>query len=258
MRILILLFLVGCATNNVRYRMPTSRFNTPEVTGGSLFTLDLKGRANVNYGSSNKVSTSDVIADVVGVDSAESVIEETSQLGARIDLSILDRLDFFWNYTINAPSMVGFKWQFLGKTEEAFNQGWKSALVAGFGSSTTGEKLIPTEGESTPTFVPGKNDTDAYDLNWMVGYRFPERLLLYLNLVYTLYDNELTYKQGSSEKEMKAFESENLGAILGLQYYFKEKTSFMIVELGYSEGEVKDVAKNEILSAGINFGWRFD
>lgn len=258
MRILFLLLLVGCAVNNVKYRMPAARFNTPEVTGGSLFTLDLKGRANVNYGASNKVSTSDVIADAIGAESADTVIEESSQLGARLDLSILDRLDFYWNYTLHSPTTLGFKWQFLGKTEEAFSSGWKSSLTAGFGSSTTGQRLMPIEDAGTITYTAGENDTDVLDSYWMIGYRFPERLLVYLNLNYTLYDNELTYKQESSEKEIKTFNSDNWGAILGLQYYFKAKTSFLLVELGFTEGEVENISKNEILSAGINFGWRFD
>ncbi len=259
MRIIFLLFLVGCAVNNVKYRMPSNRFNTPEVTGGSLFTLDLKGRANVNYGSSNRVSTSNVIAPSIGSgDPSEEIIEDSSQLGARLDLSIFDQLDFYWDYTLFSPSTVGFKWQFLGKTEQAFSQGWKSSLTAGFGSSSTGERVIPMEGTSTPTFVAGTNDTKVYDFYWMIGYRFPERLLLYLNLNYTLYDNDLTYKEGSSEKEMKTFETDNMGAILGIQYYFKQKTSFLILEIGYSKGEVEDIASNSILSAGVNFGWRFD
>ncbi|MFI5391744.1 MAG: hypothetical protein ACHQYQ_10315, partial [Bacteriovoracales bacterium] len=195
MRIIFLLLLfVGCAVNNVKYRMPSNRFNTPEVTGGSLFTLDLKGRANVNYGSSNRVNTSDVIGPSVGAsDPAEKIIETSSQLGARLDLSILDRMDFYWEYTLYSPSTVGLKWQFLGKTEEAFGQGWKSSLTAGFGNSSTGEREIPMPGESPPIFVRGTNDTDVYDFYWMIGYRFPERLLLYLNLNYTIYENEITF-----------------------------------------------------------------
>jgi hypothetical protein len=259
MRILFFLFLfVGCAVNNVKYRMPANRFNTPEVTGGSLFTLDLKGRANVNYGASNIVSTSEVIANAIGAESADTAIEESSQLGARLDLSILDRLDFYWNYTFYSPTTVGFKWQFLGKTEDLFSAGWKSSLTAGMGSSTTGSRLMPIEDAGTTTYTAGENDTDVYDTYWMIGYRFPERLLVYLNLNYTLYDNKLTFKEQSSTQQVKTFNSDNWGAILGLQYYFKSKSSFLLVELGYSEGEVESISKNNLLSAGINFGWRFD
>jgi hypothetical protein len=259
MRILLFLLLfVGCAVNNVKYRMPANRFNTPEVTGGSLFTLDVKGRANVNYGASNKVSTSDVIANAIGAESADTIIEDSSQLGARLDLSILDRLDFYWNYTLFSPTTLGFKWQFLGKTEEAFSAGWKSSLTAGFGSSTTGQRLMPIEDTGTTTLTAGKNDTDVYDTYWMIGYRFPERILVYLNINYTLYKNELTYKEQSSTQQVKTFDSDNWGAILGLEYYFKSKSSFLLLELGYSEGQVENVSSNNMLSAGINFGWRFD
>ncbi len=259
MRIIFLIFLVGCAVNNIKYRMPASRFNTPEVTGGSLFSLDVKGRANVNYGSSNRVSTSDVVAQSIGASSAEVVLEDSSQLGTRLDLSILDRLDFFWSYTFSSPTTLGLKWQFLGKTEEFFASGWKSSLTAGFGGGTTGNRIMPIEDASTSTTAAGSNDTNVYDFYWMVGYRFPERLLVYLNLNYTLYENELTFKEsGSTTSQYKAFNSDNWGAILGIQYYFKSKSSFLLGELGYSQGEVENISKNNIVSVGINFGWRFD
>lgn len=260
MRIIALLFLFGCAMSKVNYRMPASRFNTPEVTGGSLFSLDLKGRANANYGSSNRVSSSSVIGELIGADSAEVIIEDSSQLGLRLDLSLLDRMDMYWNYTFDSPTTGGLKWQFLGKTEEQFTSGWKSSIAAGLGSSTTGKKLLPIEDVSTTTFVVGSIDTQVYDFNWHIGYRFPERLLLYLNIDYTLYKNDLAYKQGSSTTETETnFNSNNWGAILGLEYYFKSKTSFLLVELGWSEGEVKNYsATNNIVTLGLNFGWRFD
>ena len=257
--IFLLLFFVGCAVNNVKYRMPSNRFNTPEVTGGSLFALDLNGRANLNYGSSNRVSVSDVIAPEVGVgDPAEKIIEDSSQLGLRLDLSMLDRLDLYWDFTLYSPSTVGLKWQFLGKTEQAFSQGWKSSLTAGFGSSSTGEREIPIREAEPPVFVKGTNETDVYDFYWMVGYRFPERLLLYLNLNYTIYENEITFGKGAQEKVVKAFETNTRGAIVGVQYYFKQKTSFLILEIGWSKGKIEGLAENTLTSAGVDFGWRFD
>jgi hypothetical protein len=30
------------------------------------------------------------------------------------------------------------------------------------------------------------------------------------------------------------------------------------LELGYSEGKVENIAENSIVSAGVDFGWRFD
>jgi hypothetical protein len=258
MRFFILLFLVGCAVNNVKYKMPAARFNTPEVTGGSLFTLDLKGRANVNYGSSNRVSTTDVVADSIGVNSSGEIIEDSSQLGARLDLSIFDRMDLYWNYTMDSPTTLGIKWQFVGFTEQEFKEGWKSSITAGFGSSDTGSKLIPIENAASTTYIEGTNETDVYDIYAMIGYRFSGPALLYLNLNYTLYKNELSYEKANAEEEIKNFDSENLGVILGFQYYFKSKESFLLVELGYTMGDVEPVSENDILTGGINFGWRFD
>lgn len=258
MKYLLFIFLIGCSTNKVNYRMPANRFNTPEVTGGSIFALDLKGRANLNYGASNRVSSSQAIGEAMGTGTAEASIEGASQLGARFDLSFLDRLDFYLNYAAQSPATGGFKWQFLGKTEEAFAQGWKSSIAAGYGHSDTGDQLIPIESAATSTQVSGSNELSTWDFNWHIGYRFPERLLLYLNVNYSNYDSEINFKTSTGQSISKNPVSDNWGIILGLQYYFKSKEAFLIAELGFSEGEVQNSTSNSITSFGLNVGWRFE
>ena len=163
---------------------------------------------------------------------------------------------------MQSPGTGGLKWQFLGKTEEAFSPGWKSSIALGLGGSSTENKVLPIEGSSSTTYVTGSNDLSVMDFNWHIGYRFPVRLLLYLNVNWSTYTNDITVSQtnaGVVTSYSKKPKSENLGLILGLEYYFKSKESFLIGELGWSQGKVdSNDAQNSIASLGINFGWRFE
>jgi len=244
--------------------MPNTRFQSPEVTGGALFQLEIKGRANLNYASSNRVTTASHLVDVLGpVDADNLSVESAGQLGLKLDISIFDRLDMYWNIVMGSPAVGGFKWQFLGETENAYAKGWKGSLALGWGSSKTDPERFPIQdavGDEDDYWV--KSDMYVYDLSIQFGYRFNERFILYANGFFNGYNSDVllvSIDDETKEDQELNLKSENFGGILGIKYYFKNKLSYVNVEVGGSKAivSVEDL-DNKGLSFGMNFGWIFE
>jgi hypothetical protein len=261
----LLLVLVSCSLSKVDYKMPSTRFQTPEVTGGSLFQMEIKGRANVNYASSNRVTTASHLQDAIGpTDTNNLTVESAGQLGVKLDISVLDRLDLFWNLTIGSPAVGGFRWQWLGETEDKHARGWKGSITAGWGKSSSDPKIFPITTASLDEDYLIKNDMWVYDVSIQFGYRFNERFILYANGFFNAYNSDILMvpiddEDNTEEDTELNLKSDNFGGILGVQYYFKNKVSFVNLEVGGSKATLSvDDVTNSDLALGVNFGWIFE
>lgn len=258
-----LLALVSCSLGKVDYKMPSTRFQTPEVTGGALFEMDLKGRANVNYASSNRVTTASHLQDALGpTDTDNLTVESAGQLGLKLDISIFDRLDLFWNMSIGSPAIGGFRWQWLGETENKYAKGWKGTVTAGWGKSSSDPTIFPIGTIESEEDYLIKNDMWVYDVSIQFGYRFNERFVLYANGFFNAYNSDILLvpiDEDDIEDTTLNLKSDNFGALLGIQYYFKNKLSFANFEVGGSKATLSvDDIDNKDLAMGVNFGWIFE
>jgi len=256
----VLATLIGCATNNIDYRMPASRFQTPEVTGGALFQMDLQARANLNYGSSNRVATSNILQDTLQDEDEELLIRSSSQIGLKLDFSVLDRLDMYWTIVWGSPAVGGFKWQFLGETEREYSKGWKGSVALGWGSSKS-DPAIFNFLNSDDEYL-SSSEMSVYDLSLQFGYRFNPRLLLYLNGFYNPYKTDVKLEapdDASYDDIEQTLETDSYGVLIGIQYYFVSKRSFVNLELGGSQGTIENMdEESKIATLGLNFGWIFN
>jgi len=184
-------------------------------------------------------------------------------LGLKLDVSIFDRLDLFWNMTIGSPAIGGFRWQWLGETEDKYARGWKGTITAGWGKSSSDPSVFPVSISSTEDDdYLVKNDMWVYDVSIQFGYRFNERFVLYANGFFNAYNSDILMiplDDDTEEDTELNLKSDNFGALLGIQYYFKSKLSFVSLELGGSKGtiNVEDI-DNKDLALGFNFGWIFE
>jgi hypothetical protein len=117
-----LICLSSCAT---KLRVPLNRMMSPETVGGAM---------NTEF----ELSSKQQVEGKVDVSQAEPYpLRFTSQaaMGYFAALSLLDSVDITWTHTASAPSLLGFKWQFMGGSLQQAGAGNSMAISAAFGGN---------------------------------------------------------------------------------------------------------------------------
>lgn len=186
MRILfLLLFLASCA-HQQDFNMPVHRFETPEVAGNLL-----GGGAELGFTGSQKVILNKIYPHVFepGVHTLDQdkAMEQNGAYALNLRLGLHEMFDVAMRDRGDAPTEFGVKWQFKGKGRNAKARGWKMALAI-FGGKSTQEsdnddeiRVNSVDYESTIELATG-------ELDFMVGYRSSEHVLLYGTTHSTWYD----------------------------------------------------------------------
>lgn len=162
--VICLFFVSSCAT---KFRFPTNRMISPESVGGAFNgEMELGQQGQIE----GKVDVSQSSPYPLKFDQRTG----TSFFGA---LSLIDNLDFFWNHTASAPSMVGARVQAFGNSQQSDGAGHSLAFTGALGGN---EHEI--EG---PTDVEFK--IAATDFSVIHGYWFTPFWQIFETIAYSSY-----------------------------------------------------------------------
>jgi hypothetical protein len=228
--LLSMLLTVGCAT---KIRVPLNRMISPESVGGAMnpeFEFGQQGQAN------GKIDTSA---------SSPYPIKVSEQRASSyfFGLSFFESLDFTWNHTASAPSLVGVRWQFLGNSLRSAGAGHSMAMTAAFGGNEH-------EVEGSPKL---EFDISAYDVSLIHGYWITPWWQVFESLAYTSYSIEGKLS-GTPSGEISD-SNKQLTAAAGTAVVmapFKVKT-----ELAYSQLDWSDSKDESFLSWALSLGFFF-
>jgi hypothetical protein len=259
---LIATLLFSACSIDVDYHMPAARFSIPETTGGTLKDLKVKGKAQINTGSSHKITLGEVYSFLVfnispNVSTGAS-LDKTWAFGAKADLSLLESLDIFYRAVYDSPDLVGLKLQLIGKPATAKEEGFKLAISGAWGSSEKDEGTLTLNGNGNPDRTYNATiDIDVWDVSLLAGYRFNKSGLFYLNGFYSYYDTdgELTSNTFSPEKVGGA--SRSYGGLLGLHLTTANGAAFFNIEAGATHARWEDQLDTTSFTSGGSLGFYF-
>jgi len=158
-------------------------------------------------------------------------------------LSIFESLDFTWNHTASAASMVGFRWQFLGNSLRSAGSGHSMAMTASFGGNEH-----EVEGSPKIDF-----EVSAYDLSLIHGYWFTSWWQIFEAIGYSSYsiEGELSGTPSGKISDTNKQLTGAIGTAL-VMAPFKLKT-----ELAYSQLDWSDSKDKNFLSWAVSLGFFF-
>lgn len=263
-KIIILLgtLLITSCSIDVDYHMPAARFSTPETTGGSLVGLKIKGDVLVNLGNSNKITLGEVYSIVVfNIDPTVSTgasINRSFALGAKANLSLLEKLDVYYRAVHDSPDLVGLKFQIFGASETEAKEGFKMAIASGYGASDKSEgTLAVSNNGSTKRDYAASIKVVAWDLNFINGYRTSKSSLYYLNTFYSTYKTEGQLSSSSFATENVRGTSRSYGGLLGFKYSTENDRAYLLIELGATHARWEKQLDTTGLTTGAAIGLRF-
>lgn len=194
--VIISITLSSCAIN---YKMPDSRFITPESSGGfKTFSLE------TGYGRGKNVVITDDFS--TGLARKSDVrLEDAAFLYGRAAMGITEGLDVGLQYLTDEGLALTGKYQLIGKRGQT---GFQMAVAghAGGGSENKSETdNTPTRGELDTSFIGG---------DFIIGYRFTPAFQMYTSVFYDDADYDFKQTRGTSSVSFKGG-STNRGATLG-------------------------------------------
>jgi len=228
--VLVLIVLGGCAT---KFRFPLNRMITPESVGGAFnseFDIGKVGQAE------GKVDISSSSPFPINTEQVDGM----SYFGA---LSFTESIDFYWNHTADAPSIVGGRYQFLGGSQQAGGAGHSMAVTLGFGGNEH-------ESEDSPKV---EFAISASDLSLVHGYWFTPFWQIFETLAYTTYGVEGKIGGAGGGKIQERLKQTT--AAVGTALVFKPmKVKF---EASYSQLDWSDSKDRTYVSYAMALGFNF-
>jgi hypothetical protein len=220
--LLFLIFILfSCASS---FRTPEARMLSPEAQGKpGLGSLELRlasfqrRRANFKDNSTKKPFVP--AASLYGVTG-------NLELGA-----IFRKLDIYVNPNLfsNAASVIGVKYQLIGKTRNESDRGnFSTSLAAGYGGYSGGynKEAFFQSSEKTPDHIKKLNyKMDHFEAGVISGYRWTKNLLHYVNYFYVHEDVSGEVQTVDKVLNFKRFNTHNKGSLAstGLMFYFSER-----------------------------------
>lgn len=217
----------GCAT---KFRFPTNRMISPESVGGAFNgEMELGQQGQIE----GKVDTSEASPYPLKFEQKTAM----SFFGA---MSLVDNLDFYWNHTASAPSMVGARVQALGSSQQAGGAGHSIALTGAFGGN---EHEI--EGSTDVEFKIA-----ALDFSVIHGYWFTPFWQIFETVAYSSYT--VTGDLSGSTNGTIDDKGKQLTGAIGTALIFKPgKIKF---EAAYSKLDWSDSKDDSYLSYALTLG----
>ena len=263
-KILLLLgtILITSCSIDVDYHMPAARFSTPETTGGSLVGLKIKGDAQVNFGTSNKITLGEVYSIVVfNLDPTVSTgtsIDRSYAFGAKAALSLLEKLDIYYRAVHDSPDLVGLKFQVFGASEAEAKEGFKMALAAGHGASDKSEgTLAVSNNGSSKRDYSASIKVKAWDVALINGYRTSKSSLYYLNTFYSAYKTHGKLTSVSFGTENVKGTSRSYGGLLGFKFSTENERAYFLLELGATHARWEKQLDTTGFTSGAGIGLKF-
>ncbi|OUR98630.1 hypothetical protein A9Q84_04225 [Halobacteriovorax marinus] len=255
--ILSLLLLTSCATD-IDYHVPLNRFDSPETKGKFL-----KGETGLNFGSSHKIVTAEVVETIfpsifdATVDK-DTEISRSHHLNSSVALGLLERLDFsFQNYG-DGPNVVGLKFQFLGKPEIETKSGFKGALKLSYGAmdEEEGTLTVNLAGSGTRTYS-GDIDVDVYEASLILGYRINPYVITYVNSLYSYHETQSTLTSNTFPTIVINGVVRTYGGLAGIRIGKPENHFFIKLETGYMKTKFEQHLSENTIPIGIagDFTW---
>ena len=166
-----LLVLVGCSSGgDLRYHMPITRLETPEVAGRSLGVateFGVVGAQSVRLGKARLPGSTYQFDRVKRVTDAYSA-------AFNLRVGIRESFEAIMRVRAQAPVMWGGKWQFKGTSRLQRVKGWKMglALLGGGQGVGSSDSSRGNEYQSDARVTAG-------EVNYLVGYRESEDVMFY-------------------------------------------------------------------------------
>jgi hypothetical protein len=182
----------------------------------------------------------------VDVSSAEPYpidFKPRSAMGYMAGLSLFDSVDFTWQHTASAPSMFGFKWQFMGNSLAQATAGHSMAIAGAFGGN---EHEI--DGDPKVEFT-----SSATEVSLIHGYWFTAFWQIYesVTLANYRYEGELS---GSASGDFTDKGKLLTGAI-GTSLFAKPYR--LKGEVAYTQADWSGSGKDSYLSFALGLGFVF-
>ncbi len=141
------------------------------------------------------------------------------------------KMDVYFNPNIfsNAASILGLKYQILGKTRIESEKGnFSTSLAAGYGGYSGGynKAAFFQSNEKTPDHIKKLNySMDHVEVGVISGYRWTNKLLHYVNYFYIHEDVTGQVQTVNKVLNFKRFNTYNSGnlASTGVMYYFSDR-----------------------------------
>lgn len=267
MRLIYILFLTlfySCSQVTVDYHMPTSGGYTPE-TSGDFFSGNIGGQIH----SDQKVEVGSAYSTTIFGSDDSATIDTTPEaksslgLGFYGILGVIENLDIGLKTNNEATTMFNLKYQFIGSSLKAREEGHKLSVAVAYGTGSETEsnfQLNDTNTNSVQNDLEGEIELKNYELGLQYGYRFDKNFLLYNSLYFTEYDMEGSITSTTDGifklKNESWLTSANIGAVLTTS---GEKAFFLQVEFGYSYSKTKGATPskhdqaNIFVSSGLAF-----
>lgn len=254
--------LISSCSIDVDYHMPAARFSTPETTGGTIDGLKIKGDAQLNIGSSNKITLGEVYSIVVfNLDPTVSTgtsIDRSFALGAKASLSLLQKLDIYYRAVHDSPDLLGLKFQLFGASEAESKEGFKMAIAAGYGASdkSEGTLSVSNNGSSNRDYSASIK-VKAWDVNFINGYRTSKSSLYYLNTFYSTYKTEGLLSSTTFANVNVRGTSRSYGGLLGFKYSTENDRAYLLLEVGATHARWEKQLDTTGLTTGGALGIKF-
>ena len=250
--LLFLVLLVSCTTE-LKYPMNNHKFLSPESVGEL-------GKGNISLGiqEDQKVLLASAYDDLIfsipsNVDTS-SKISKNVNISFPINVGLLERLDF---YTANFK--YGLKYQFYGSPEKERKSEYKAALALGYGNKNKNSGTVVTQNNNNVRNYNADIALRSYEISCLVGKRFSETLLWYLNVFRDYY----SYKGALSSSQFASVyvsgKSVNQGAMLGIHYLENDKKNPFTAkaEFGLAHGKLDRQGSITYGSYGIEGGYNW-
>jgi hypothetical protein len=213
--------------------MPLNRMMTPETVGGAM---------NTEF----ELSSQQQLEGKVDVSQSEPYpfdFSSQAAMGYYAALSLLDSIDITWSHTASAPSLVGFKWQFMGGSLQQAGAGNSMAISAAFGGN---EHEI--DGNPKVEFKAAATDFAVLHGYWLTPYWQIFESIGYARYSYT---GELT---GSTSGDFGE-DGTLMNAAAGTAFVFRPyKLKF---EAAYTQADWSESGKKTYLAFAFGLGLFF-
>jgi hypothetical protein len=248
--LLVLIFILGitsCA--RIQVTTPSSRYITPEAkgklfNGEAAFEQQAGTEATLNF-DNDKLDNELILRNNV------------TPLALRIDLGIVEKIDFIIKGNSNAPTVYTVKYQFLGENQLNAGKGNHSlAATLGYGQ----EDLY--ENDDSDFFeeddIEAELNHKLLEASVIYGYRPHEDTLLYTTILAQKQDVSFILdapSNASLDKRTFSLHTWSYGANIGAVRYF-DKTSLSIeANVQRTDWTNNDPMTYAFLTAAIGFAW---
>jgi hypothetical protein len=168
----------------------------------------------------------------------------TSGMGYYGAFSMMDSLDLYWHHSASAPSMLGFKWQFLGNSLQAQGSGHSMAIAAAAGANEH-------ELDGTPTIA---FKVGAVDATLLHGYWLTPNWQIYESLGYSRHSFDGDVKKiflAGPFSDVAVFYMASVGSQLVIKPFRLQ------LEVTYTQATWRGEGKVNYLGWGLGLGYLF-